>query len=270
MKTAKPSGALLAGLVFALAAGSAGGAPVDSVVGPESAALLREKGSVKAVSLRDGQPDLLPDFGARDELKALLESLDPSVMVESLYLFKKPPETGKGKLSGGEMLVLFNALRSISTLTGIEYFSASRGRMRTFYEYSFAVDGEKGRERRADPVAASLPVESVLFAIQKDLTFGENRYRYDYRTGDGYIRFVQENLTPMNYGIVPILGKGRLRTIVVLVDAEDALILYCVSAAKAVLLPGIEGKVRNSFSNRADALFAWFEVQAEKSLKAAK
>ncbi|OHE62123.1 MAG: hypothetical protein A2Z99_10920 [Treponema sp. GWB1_62_6] len=239
---------------------------LDSIVGSENAGILRAKGSVKSFSFNGGSPGLLPSFPARTGMESRISAFAPTLIVESLYLYEKPAEIGNGRLTDGAMLAVFNALGSISTLTGIQYYSASRGRMRTFYESSFVVEGELGNEVLADPVAATLPARATLFAIQKDLTFGENRYRYDYETGSGYILFSQENLTAMNYGILPILGKRRLRTMVAVIDTADALVVYCISAAKASLLPGLDGKVRDSFSNRADALFSWFGVHAEKAL----
>ncbi len=241
---------------------------LDSIVGTKNTGILRAEGSVKSVSFKNGIPVLLPLFPAKTDLEDRISAFAPSVLVESLYLYKKPENIGKEKLTEAERLAVFNVLRSISTLTGIQYYSASRGRMRTFYESSFVVESGMGNEALPDPVVGSLPEKATLFAIQKDLTFGENRYRYDYETGSGYILFSQENLTTMNYGILPILGKGRLRTIVAVIDAGDALILYCVSAIKASQMPGLDAKVRDSFSNRADALYSWFGIQATKALSA--
>jgi hypothetical protein len=183
--------------------------------------------------------------------------------VEALYIYRKPAGAAGRAWSEEERTALFNLLRSLSTLSGIEYYSASRERMRVFYESSYVVDGPGGSSPLPDPVVSVVPERSTLFAVQKDLSFGENRYRYDYEATPADIAFTQLNLTTMTYGIIPVLGKERLKTMVLVSDTEEGYLLYAVSAAKTTLLPGLETKVKNSFSNRADAIYRWFSTRLD-------
>jgi hypothetical protein len=48
------------------------------------------------------------------------------------------------------------------------------------------------------------------------------------------------------------------------IDVEGYLLVYALSAAKTPLIPGLEGKMRDSFSNRADAIYGWFTQQANR------
>ena len=199
-------------------------------------------------------------------VKEAIASLDPSLVVEALYLYRKPEIAAAGGWTEAERTALYNALTGIGSLKGIQYYSASRGRMRTLYESSYIVDGPEGRFALEDPVVALPPERATLYAVQKDLTFGEHRYRYDFQTAPGAFVFVQENLTELNYGIVPVLGTGRWRTVVLVADAGASLVIYAASAARTTLVPGIEGKVRESFANRADALYQWFSGRADAAL----
>jgi hypothetical protein len=114
-------------------------------------------------------------------------------------------------------------------------------------------------------VYPSPPADLTLYARQKDLTFGDNIYRYDYTVMSGAFLFVQENLTTMSAGIIPAIGKNKLRSVVAVVDAGEYLLVYAVSMARAAALPGLKDRVGSSFSSRAEAVLSWFAAQADKA-----
>jgi len=249
----------MASLVLGVAFGQQDGLPL--LIGAESARELLAQGTIKWVQLKSPQQALLPRDSLGSEIRTQIEAFAPSLMVEALYLYKKPASGADKLWNESERLAVFNAIRSLSTLSGIEYYSASRKKMRIFYEKSFAIANPEKTDPLPDPLVSSLPSKSTIYVLQKDLTFGENIYQYDYTTSGEALSFTQTNLTDMDYGVITIFGKGRLKTVVYVTDVGDSLLLYAVSAGKATLLPGIEGKVRDSFSNRADAIFKWFVGQ---------
>jgi hypothetical protein len=75
--------------------------------------------------------------------------------------------------------------------------------------------------------------------------------------------FVQQNLTAMNAGIIPAVGKNKLRTVMAVIDAGDSLLIYAVSMAKAAPFPGLGERIGNSFTNRAEAVLKWFSGRAD-------
>jgi len=76
--------------------------------------------------------------------------------------------------------------------------------------------------------------------------------------------FIQENMTSMSYGIIPAVGKNKLRSVLAVIDCGDSLLIYAVSMAKAGSVPGMTDKIGNSFKNRADAVYKWFIRGADK------
>jgi hypothetical protein len=40
------------------------------------------------------------------------------------------------------------------------------------------------------------------------------------------------------------------------------MVIYGVSVMNAVLLPGLQGKILDSFSNRTNAIYQWFKTRA--------
>ncbi|MDR0410203.1 MAG: hypothetical protein LBH18_07425, partial [Spirochaetaceae bacterium] len=137
--------------------------------------------------------------------------LSPSMVSESVFLYKKPAAFAGGEggeCTEAEMLRVLNTLSSISSLAGLQYYSASRKAMRVFYEESEVVNNPQEKAPVADPLFAdNAPPAFTLYARQKDLTFGDNVYRYDYAVHDNALVFTQTNCTPLRYGIIPVVPK---------------------------------------------------------------
>jgi hypothetical protein len=136
--------------------------------------------------------------------------------------------------------------------------------MRTFYETSSVIDDPAAKRPLPDPVFTMPLSRLVFFARQRDLTFGDNIYRYEYRSGADSLIFIQENLTAMTVGIITAVGKNRLRSLVAVIDTGDSLLIYAASMAKAASLPGMSGRIGNSFTNRIGAILKWFTAKADR------
>ncbi|MDR2803131.1 MAG: hypothetical protein LBB22_02435 [Treponema sp.] len=205
---------------------------------------------------------LMPNYIPLRQLfgKSIAE-LDPSMLVENLYLYKKPPNFRNRLWTEAEKTAVLNALVSISQLAGVQYYSASRNSMRVFYETSSVIDDPQKKTPQADPaftLGETAPPKISLYARQKDLTFGDNIYRYDYAIDDSAVMFKQTNYSTLYYGIIPVIAKGKLCTIAAVIDAEEYFLIYAVSMAKAPSIPAINKKAGSSFASRAEALIKWF------------
>ena len=243
---------------------------LEDLAGPDHAKTLLAGEKPLLTQFKDPQFRLVPWHNVlRELLRTVHNELGPSVMVETLHLYKKPPEAEKPAMSAAEEASLFNEVLALSTLEGIEYFSATRGTMRTFYASSSVIDGPSSKKPVSDPKFSQPPAELTLYARQKDLTFGDNFYQYDFYYSKGYLIFIQQNLTALTAGIIPAVGRNKLRSVVAVLDADEYLLVYAASLAKAASVPGMNDRVGNSFSNRAEAIVRWFSNQADKAFKQA-
>lgn len=181
--------------------------------------------------------------------------------IETLYLYKK--KDTKLILEGAEIDKISIILRSLSQLEGIEYYSTSRKKMRTLYEKSYVVDNSKSRKKISDPVQGTAE-DLYLFAVQKDLTFGENLYSYSYRQNDTSVAFYSRNVESMNYGFMKLIEPDKLHFSLVVNDLGDYLLIYSLTRSSFLAIPGLETKINSSFSTRAEAIFDWFIAQYEK------
>ena len=245
------------------------GTSLEQLVGNERAAALRAVPAgttqpIIEVQLRSPVPRLMPSYR---ELQLLVTEsitrLEPSLFVETLSLYRKPSSQASA-WSNAQRAGIFNQLTALSTLTGIQYYSASRNAMRTFYEISQVVDNPTNKRPLPDPVFSTPPASLTLYARQKDLIFGENIYRFDYRTNANVIIFMQENETPMNAGIIPAIGRNRFRTVMAVIDTEDSLLIYAAAMARAASIPGMGDRISTSFTNRVNAVLTWFTGRADR------
>ncbi|HAE21539.1 MAG TPA: hypothetical protein DCG47_04330 [Spirochaetaceae bacterium] len=234
-------------------------APASAYLSPAALRSLEAGEELRAASVGKGASlSIAPDHPAATRLRAELAGELPDVVVEALFLWKKPKKAG----IEDEKLAAYNILRSVGSLTGIEYYSASRKTMRLFYEYSSLVSGPDGKLALPDSALGAVPLAETLYARQKDLSFGDNIYRYEFSSGEDYVRSLSVNLNTMRYGIVPVAQAEGLRVRSLALFTDDAILFYAVSSAKATVVPGVRGKLEDSFGNRAEAIYAWFAAKA--------
>jgi hypothetical protein len=240
---------------------------IEDLIGREKTAALLAGEKLVISQFNESQPRLIPQQRILLSLVDSIRSdLDPSVMVETLFVYEKPMNANKGAWSEEEAARLYNGILALSTLAGLQYYSASRGAMRTFYETSSVIDGQSTKKPIPDPVYSRPPARLTIHARQKDSTFGDNIYQYDFYSEPGSFIFVQQNLTSMSYGIIPAIGKNKLWSVASVIDAGNFLLVYIASMSKAASIPGMKERIGNSFANRSEAIFNWFSNQADKAL----
>ncbi|MCL2599576.1 MAG: hypothetical protein FWD88_00125 [Treponema sp.] len=262
---------VLAVPVFCVPQGRAHGGTLEGLVGLERAALLRaasdpaaRDGLLSEVQLRRPSLSLMPRHDALERFVTEAKNdLGPAILVETLYLYSKPYGRA-AEWTAAERAGLFNSITALSTLAGIQYFSITRGAMHTFYESSHVIDNPRNRAALPDPVFATPPARLVLYARQRDLTFGDNTYRFEYRAGADHIFFMQENLTSMSAGIIPAIGRNRFRMVMAIIDAGDSLLIYSAAMTRTTAVPGMGERIGNSFNNRLQAVLQWFSEHADR------
>lgn len=233
--------------------------PAASYLDPALAARLASGEDVRTSSTgKTAALTLAPRHGAAAAFGSALASEAPDVVVEAIFLWKRSATRDPDK----ELAAVYNTLRAIGSLQGIEYWSASRKTMRLFYEYSSLVAGPDDQTPVKDSWLAALPaLDETLYARQKDLSFGDNRYRITLAHGKDYVTQSSVNLAGMSYGIIPVAGAGAVHVRLLVIPTDDGILFYAVSSARATVIPGIKGKLEASFGNRAAAVYAWFTRQ---------
>jgi len=245
--------------------------PLENIITNDKIAqiLSSDRYQLTSAQLTNPVPSLMPNQSdIRQNVMGIMNTLKPNILVEALYLYAKPARSKTDSTAWDEKqkITVFNQITALSTLAGIQYYSSSRGEMRTFYEYSNVIDGPTTKKALSDPVFTRPPAALTVFARQKDLTFGDNIYRYDFLNTTDVILFTQENITSLNYGIIPVIGRGNLRSVMAVVDGGELILVYAASMAKAASIPGFSDKISASFTNRAQAILRWFSDRLNREL----
>lgn len=215
---------------------------------------LYSNGEVKHTFWKDGSPTLIPDIPHKNTILQELAELEPTMSVEVLTSY----ETGVGNLLSEEgLLSLYNTLRSISTMEGIEYFSASRNRMRTLFRESYVIDSPESKQKLPDPLVEYIPAYSSLFIYQHDLTFGKNINSVKYFAYRDHLIMRTSNLTPMRYFFIPMVKVKNIINYFIFIPQDEGLLIYGLSSVHSLSFFGLEKRKEASFYNRIKAISSW-------------
>jgi hypothetical protein len=223
----------------------------------------------KALRTSDGpSPRLLPAGPAAERIREAIVADKPGILVESAFFLPRPaPAERRGREA--ELAAIYGLLRSFSTLEGIQYYSATHKAMRVLFAESYRIDGPGTKLRLSDqpaPAIADIPRSEALFAFQRDLNFGSNIYSYSFESAPGCVTVTINNLTRLSFGIIPLVAPKALEMRLLALQASDGIVFYVESDSSS---PGpFRGKLEESFSNRATALFAWFSSRSASFLQA--
>ena len=207
----------------------------------------------------------LPGVSIAGDLIQSAYSIDYVVGVESLYLIPwSDISSSLTSLPEEEFqLEVYNILRSISSLQGIEYYSASRERMRTLFAEAWAINDPDDKEKIADPLVDRIPASDTVYIHQKDLTFGKNISKVEYQSRDNCFRMNIVNLTTMTYMFFPLVGKENMSMQMLIVPSQEGVLFYGLNTVDVMDLKIFHNKMRDSFTNRMIALYNWFLSQLQ-------
>jgi hypothetical protein len=228
---------------------------VDTLLTPQLYSRLLSEGELRNSLHGDSPPQLIPDVTARREIEAKIRGLEFSVGTEVLSVYRNEAVDFDSPES---RLQIYNILRSMSTMKGIQYYSASRERMRTLFAESYVVDGPDAEKRLPDPVTREIPAYSKLYVLQEDLTFGKNIYATEFRYSGDYFLLESTNLTTMHYFFFPMVKPENSVTLILLIPAGEQLLFYGAIGAHTMRLLGLARSREESFYNRLKAIYGWF------------
>lgn len=224
---------------------------------------LYSTGEVRQTFWKDGSSALIPDIPYKNTILQELAGLEPTMSVEVITLH----ETGLGNLqSESALLSLYNTLRSISTMEGIEYFSASRNRMRTLFRESYVIASPENKQKLPDPLTDHIPAYSKIYIYQHDLTFGKNINSVEYFAYHDHLIMKIRNLNPMRYFFIPMVQAGDIINYFIFIPQEKDLLIYGLSSVHSLSFFGLEKRKEASFYNRIKAISSWLLATLPRTL----
>ena len=213
-------------------------------------------------------PGLLPNTALTAAAARQLIAGDLNLGIEGLF-FTPIEELPEGYASASDKertLKLYNILRSVSTLTGLEYYSASRGRMRLLFEESWAISDLKTfREPLPDPLVSIIPAADSLYIHQKDKSFATHQSKMTFTARPGAFSAAIVNITPLRYkGLIRVVNPGNMQTHLIVVPGREGLLIYGAMSARTRNVKLFLDRAQASFTNRIAALADWYTARLAK------
>jgi len=224
---------------------------------------LASDGNVETTYEKKIETRLAPDFAGVTTIRNDLSKIKLVYGIEALYRVPIPESI---RSNPDSWKILYNISRSISTLKGIQYYSASRQRMRIFYLKSYAISDPNSRKALADPRVSSIPDQSTIYAFQEDSSFGSYVMKVDYTVGPdsydpNYLLMSLTNLTTMYYSIIPIIDPRSFQMHLSIVPHGDMLYIYGNSGVDTFTIGFLKDHINKSFTNRLKAISDWYVAQ---------
>jgi hypothetical protein len=230
---------------------------IGDFLSEEEITLLKEEGEITLFQYKETEPQLIPEVSQTSSLKADLTDLGGNFSIEGLFFIPVEEVIKEDSL----ILNSLNILSSVSTLEGLQYYSASRGEIRLLFEECWRIKDENSEEPIGDLHFSSLPEKASFFIHQKDLTFGSNSSAVTIITEDDCLFMSMKNLTKMRYnGVVKVINKGDFYTGVLVIPVEEGILYYGTMTAQTMNIGILMDKASKSFYNRMKALFNWFSA----------
>jgi hypothetical protein len=158
-------------------------------------------------------------------------------------------------------LELYQLIHQVSQLQGLEYYSASRKKMRLLFKQAFRVSEKGNKTPLPDLSPETISAGITSFTVfQEDLTFGKNYSRMEVSPLDEGLLIRLTNLSPMRYGPLTLVGPEKLELMLWISLEEGRLTTYGLSAAQTFQLFGLEKSKQDSFYNRLVALYSWISA----------
>ena len=211
----------------------------------------------------DTKPALAPAFPQIPGAPDLPVAQDSGRVLRIEIVAVLPPAEGKPKADmAGILRKIALIVNSVRSMEGIEYWSASRQRMRTLYAEAYRTDLSSDRAKLPDPGDAVLDSgPSWSFnAYLRDLTFGGNVLRYDVSLGPSYIAMSNENVASVRYMLIPLVPPGGLTSRILVSPSKEGLVIHFLSTVRAADIAA--KRIFESAGNKSLAVLAWFVREA--------
>lgn len=194
----------------------------------------------------------LPDHPLSEEIEDSVRSVRPKVLSEALMYVDRG-------VSDEEFRELYNAFRSVSELSYMEYYNPEKEVWNELFYESYHIPDPETNRAIPDPSVSSIPREDSFYVGQEIPPFGYIVSEYSFESEGEAFLFSSTNLDRFYYRDVPVLAPENMITHVLVLRGSDYVLAYGVGGARVFTLFGILGnRIETPFAARTSALFDWF------------
>lgn len=196
----------------------------------------------------------LPDVPLAENIERRFNEINPDVTVEAYFKIPYPEDM----LAGADRdLILYNIVREVSKISGVQYFSRRKQDYKTLFDDVYVVDEEK--KPREDPLVDVIPEYDSFPLHMKEANLGRDYYLAEYLYDGVDMSFSLTNTSNMSF-IIKVVGKDNMQIDLLLMPLENEMILYGYCGVK-LANPGFVNRIMSpysSFFRRLYAMEIWF------------
>ena len=224
---------------------------VKDIVGSEYYSQLIKDGKI-VVTHEDGKGNLklIPKSEYAATIRSNLVVKQPKhyyYTYEALYYLKDTTTIQKSS----------EIARSISKMTTIDYYSNTRRKITKLYKKAYMIDNPNSTTAIADINYGSCHGKT-FYCLMDDASFGETRYRLDYKQTETELLTVFTNTDDMGLSVIRAIMPGDLVINLLIQECEDGMVVYLCADLDSKKMPGVRGKITESMTARMDAISSWF------------
>ena len=250
--------------IFVFGLSFASSLTVEEIVPEKYVSELKEKGMIY---LSHPKEDLdyvmIPSSAYKETIEnSRVEKAPKNIPFVAEFLYYVPKTTLAEK-SGTEktdftiqdVSVVF---RSISKMKGMKYHEGKE----TLYKQSYTIASPDSDEPIPDVIDGSADGRE-LYCYQKDNTYGDTKYRLNYKQNENELLVSFVNLLPFGImGIYPC-PPGNIKMNILAIDCGDSFVIYMSADTdcKKVALFNVRKQMEESMTDRFKAIYEWCLVQ---------
>lgn len=233
--------------------------PTDFVVELENSGMVRlihEDG-------KDNGRHLMPENDYADTIRDLVVAKKPGnypFICESLYLINKEKYAKNMDISQMNIQAVSEAVRSISKMQGMSYYSTTRKKRIVLYKSAYTLENENSKARINDRNTGN-PDGTKNWLLFDDASFGEVRYELNYRQNENTFYMGYQNIDDIKVLFMKPVEAKNLIVQALFIDCGDDYLVYIVSDVDCMKIPGMKKQIEESFVSRMDALSEWLSGQ---------
>ncbi len=239
--------------------------PLEALV-KDSAILSDLQTNGENIVFHDGliTPETLPETVLNNNIKKDMIEGNLTLGMEGLYLVTDLPDSYWNVEDGQRTLTLYNILRSVSTLEGLEYYSQTSKKMKELFQESWAMEEGNEKKKLPDPLVTSVPSHDLIYIHQKDNRFSKNQYTMEYYSNGPNLAASIVNLSNLRVaGMFKVVDSGDMQIHLSVMPVQEGILIY-VTMAAATDTSSFREKAQQSFGNRAIALKEWFKTRLDE------
>jgi hypothetical protein len=220
----------------------------------EGGTLVFDAGSVDRLRL-------VPAIAEGDSIRTTIRAKLSGLLIETAYLVKS------ARFDSGERLAAYNALNTVSSLSGITYFSETRQKTSVLFSDVYRVPAPGSRKAIPDVTSPLIPERTHFDIHIRDINFGSTWYSVSVDAEGTGISLTLSNSKPLGLPLVDAFGTGGLRLLFTMVPVDEGILVYGVCAADPTKLAIRMVDMYSAVEKRLNAVRLWVVGRIGKVIK---